>query len=177
MHVMTPEFNLWENLFVFWVWHFFLSLLLGHSISFWSDRPVVMLSGFRLLILQAKFVSNVILDVPVTDVLILWNICVTNGYGYFLRSNHNLVLSLFMTYHGACTTINTTSSPPVFSGICVAQYLLFCVVFCRSLFVLLSFFLLARGVFAVMSVIGLRIYLSGWQEMENFHCLSLKTQL
>jgi hypothetical protein len=26
-------------------------------------------------------------------------------------------------------------------------------------------------------VIGLRIYLSGWQEMENFHCLSLKTQL
>ena len=26
-------------------------------------------------------------------------------------------------------------------------------------------------------VIGLSIYLSGWQEMENFHCLSLKTQL
>ena len=26
-------------------------------------------------------------------------------------------------------------------------------------------------------VIGLRIYMSGWQEMENFHCLSLKTQL
>ena len=122
-------------------------------IPFPSDLTVriVMLSGFRLLILRAKFVPNVILDVPVTDVLILWNVCVKNGYGYFLRSNHNLVLSLFMTYHGACTTINTTSSPPVFSGICVAQYLLFCVVFCRSLFVLLSFFLLAIGVFAVMS--------------------------
>ena len=87
-------------------------------IPFPSDLTVriVMLSGFRLLILQAKFVSNVILDVPVTDVLILWNICVTNGYGYFLRSNHNLVLSLFMTYHGACTTINTTVHPQYLVG-------------------------------------------------------------
>ena len=32
------------------------------------------------------------------------------------------------------------SSPPVFSGICVARSLVFCVMFCGSLFVLLSFF-------------------------------------
>jgi hypothetical protein len=35
------------------------------------------------------------------------------------------------------------SSPPVFIGLRVAQSLVFCVMFCRSLFVLLSFFFLA----------------------------------
>jgi hypothetical protein len=35
------------------------------------------------------------------------------------------------------------SSPPVFSGVRVARSLVFCVVFCRSLFVLLPFFYLA----------------------------------
>jgi len=35
------------------------------------------------------------------------------------------------------------SSPPVFSGVRVVQSLVFCVVFCRSLFVLLYFFHLA----------------------------------
>jgi hypothetical protein len=33
------------------------------------------------------------------------------------------------------------NSPPVFSGVRVARSLVFCVMFCRSLFVLLSFFL------------------------------------
>ena len=32
------------------------------------------------------------------------------------------------------------SSPPVFCGVCVARSLVLCVMFCRSLFVLLSFF-------------------------------------
>ena len=32
------------------------------------------------------------------------------------------------------------SSHPVFSGVHVAQYLVFCLVFCRSLFVRLAFF-------------------------------------
>ena len=32
------------------------------------------------------------------------------------------------------------SSPPVFSEVCVARSFVFCVMFCRSLFVLLSFF-------------------------------------
>ena len=37
------------------------------------------------------------------------------------------------------------SSSPVFSGVCVDRSLVFCVVFCRSLFVFLSFFLLVIG--------------------------------
>ena len=39
------------------------------------------------------------------------------------------------------TLVEYLSSPLVFSGICVTRSWLFCVVFCRSLFVLLSFFL------------------------------------
>ena len=35
----------------------------------------------------------------------------------------------------------TLPEHPIFSGVRIAKYLVFCVVFCRSLFVLLSFFL------------------------------------
>jgi hypothetical protein len=71
---------------------------------------------------------------------------------YFLNKS---LLWYFMTYTQTCNKSNTTDSTswertaypsevpvlkPVFSGICVAQSLVFCVVFCRSLFVLLSFF-------------------------------------
>ena len=38
------------------------------------------------------------------------------------------------------TLYDHLSSHPVFSGVRVARSLVFCVVFCRSLFVLLSFF-------------------------------------
>jgi len=37
------------------------------------------------------------------------------------------------------TIFEQRTSPEVFSGVRVVQYLVFCVVFCRSLFVLLSF--------------------------------------
>ena len=63
-------------------------------------------------------------------------------------------LPLFMTYHWVCNKSNTTgarcgsgtgilpeyqSSLPIFSGVPVARSLVFCVVFCRSLFVSCSF--------------------------------------
>jgi hypothetical protein len=62
--------------------------------------------------------------------------------------NHNPVLSSFMTYHQVSNKSNTTGarnclpfwSTPVFSGVHVARSLVFCVMFCRWLFVLLSFF-------------------------------------
>jgi len=69
--------------------------------------------------------------------------------------NHNPVLSSFMTYHRVCNKSNTTGATcgsgtaypseapeftPSFSGLRVARSLVFCVVFCRSLFALLSFF-------------------------------------
>jgi hypothetical protein len=72
--------------------------------------------------------------------------------------NHNPILSSFMTYHRVCDKSNMTGAtygawtaypscapdheftPQVFSGICVAWSLVFCVRFCRLLFVL---FLLA----------------------------------
>ena len=43
--------------------------------------------------------------------------------------------------HELPTLPEKMSSPPVFSGVRVARSLVFCVVFCRSLFVLLPFFI------------------------------------
>jgi hypothetical protein len=70
--------------------------------------------------------------------------------------NHNPMLSPFINYHRVCNKSNTTGSTsgvgsvyhsgahefiPSFTGVRVAQSLVCCGVFCRSLFVLLSFFL------------------------------------
>ena len=69
--------------------------------------------------------------------------------------NHNPALSSFMTYHRVCNKSDTTGvtcgawpvhpsgAPeftPVFSWVRVAESVVFCVMFCRSLFVLLYFF-------------------------------------
>jgi hypothetical protein len=69
--------------------------------------------------------------------------------------NHKPILSSFMTYHLVCTMSNTTDvtcgagtsytsgTPGLalgFNGIRVGRLLVFCVMYCRSLFVLLSFF-------------------------------------
>ena len=67
--------------------------------------------------------------------------------------NHNPVVSSFMTYHRVCSKSKTTdqeryrytfpehtSSSRGFSGFRNARSLVFCVMFCKSLFVLLSFF-------------------------------------
>jgi hypothetical protein len=72
--------------------------------------------------------------------------------------NHNPAISLFMTYHRGCKKSNNTGAisgaetadpsgalecNPNFSGFRVSRYLIFCVMFCRSLSVLfhLSFVL------------------------------------
>ena len=44
------------------------------------------------------------------------------------------------------TFLEHLTSPLVFSGVCVAWYLVFCVMFCRSLFVLLSFLAIVLSV-------------------------------
>ena len=79
-------------------------------------------------------------------------------YGYVICSvchNYNPVLSSFMIYHrvcykgyktGATSGVGTVTLPdhldssPVFSGVRVAQSLVFCVMLCISLLVPLSFF-------------------------------------
>ena len=77
--------------------------------------------------------------------LLLWSVC----------RIHNPVLSSFMTYHRICNKSNTTDATsgagtvhssgapnftPGFSGVHVAHSLVFCVLFCRLLFIFLSFF-------------------------------------
>ena len=72
----------------------------------------------------------------------------------FVRRNHNYFFSSFTTYHRFCSKNNSTGTTsgagnpnpseaseftPDFCEIEVVQSLIFCVVFCRSLFVLISF--------------------------------------
>ena len=82
---------------------------------------------------------------------------VTTNMFRLICHNHNLALSSFMTYHRVCNKSNTTGAtseggtayhyrapkftpPPIFSGARVARSLVFCVMFCKSLFIYLSFF-------------------------------------
>jgi hypothetical protein len=71
-----------------------------------------------------------------------------NRYGYLCHKSsciysicriHNPDLSSFMTYHRDCNKSNTTRGS-------FARSLVFCVLFCRSLFVLLSLFFLTLAV-------------------------------
>jgi len=75
------------------------------------------------------------------------------------RHNHNPVLCSFMTYHRVCNKIKSNARDATcgagtaypsgtadqfilfLCGIHVARSLVFCVLFCRSLFVLLSFYI------------------------------------
>jgi hypothetical protein len=78
--------------------------------------------------------------------------------------NHNPVLSSFCFYHRVCQMCNTTgshmwSSFPVFSGVPVSRSLVLCVMFCRSLLVLLSFFFWPS---CCLSFFYLRFWLPLW---------------
>ena len=82
----------------------------------------------------------------------LWNICVTNDHGYAppvvdtsLSFTHSWLVTGFVTRLAQRVAVveqvllahpEHLSSPPVFSGIRVAWSFVFCVMFCRSLFVL-----------------------------------------
>jgi hypothetical protein len=86
----------------------------------------------------------------------LWNICVTNDHGYIplvvstSRSfPHSWLITRFRTRltrrvplveQELPTHPRHLSSPPVLSGVRVTRSLVFCVMFCRSLFVFLYFF-------------------------------------
>jgi len=50
-------------------------------------------------------------------------------------------MSLFLVEQELLTILEHLSSPPVLSGVFVTQSLVFCVVFCRSIFVFLCFIL------------------------------------
>jgi hypothetical protein len=114
--------------------------------------------GFLLVKLKSSLTSKVLLS-PLWLGWPLWNMC--NKWPRICSTfrKHFPVLSLFMTCHRICNYINTTGvtngtgtaypsgAPefiPGFSGVRVTQSLVLCTcIFCRSLFVLLSFFFLA----------------------------------
>ena len=85
-----------------------------------------------------------------------WSICVTNDHGYvplvvttFWFFPHSRLITGFVT-RLACwvslveqellTHLGHLTSLPVFNGVRVTRSLVSCVMFCRSLFVMLSFF-------------------------------------
>ena len=67
----------------------------------------------------------------------------------FIHHNMKLILLITRLIYIACShwndktsiagTVYNSRATPVFSGICVIPFLVFCVVFCRSLFLLFSF--------------------------------------
>ena len=72
----------------------------------------------------------------VKDVISALNICVTNDYGYV-----PLVVNTSRSFlHSWLITGFATGFTPIFSEVRVTRSLVLCVVFCGSLFVLLSFF-------------------------------------
>ena len=88
---------------------------------------------------------------------------------YFVFRNHNPDLSLFKTYHQVCNKSNTTGAKcgaetayplrapefiPGFCRVCVAQSLVFCVVFCRSLFFPFALFSFGHCVVYSSSIYG-----------------------
>ena len=93
--------------------------------------------------------------------------------------NYNLVLSPFMTYHRVCNMTvphveqelvilqEHPSSPSVFSGVRVAQSLIFCVVFCRSLFV---FFFLATELSVLLWITASDYIRNNYMNAIYVHC-------
>jgi hypothetical protein len=61
------------------------------------------------------------------------------------------------------------SSPPGFSGACVAQSVVFCVMFCRSLFALLLFFSLGHCVVCPSAIYGFWLPLRRFQISPKNH--------
>jgi hypothetical protein len=83
----------------------------------------------------------------------IYSICVTNDYGYVttfrLPFPHSWLFTGFVTRATRRGTLvkqelptlpGHLSSFPIVSGVCFARSVVFCVVFCISLFVLFSFF-------------------------------------
>lgn len=117
---------------------------------------------FLLLICTSKNVNvfflnyghlKVGLDVILADAASVWKCLIHKWLGICYNChNYNPVLSSLMTCHRMCNKSTTTAphveqeltmiSPLVFNGVCVSRALVFCVIVCRSLFVVLSFFLL-----------------------------------
>ena len=67
-----------------------------------------------------------------------------------------------MSTRGQLTVIalsENLNSPSVFSKVHVGRSLVFCVVFCRSLFVLLSYFSFGHCIVCLSSIYGFRLHL------------------
>jgi hypothetical protein len=76
-------------------------------------------------------------------------VIMTNGtypWYFFLYKIPNYILKLLI-FNNEHLKLNITSSSAVFSDVCVVRSLVFCVVFCWSLFVLLSFFLFCPSIY------------------------------
>jgi hypothetical protein len=100
--------------------------------------------------------------------------------------NRNLALSPFITHHLVCEKSNTMgatcgagtaypylSSPSVISRVRVARSLIFCEMFCRSLFVLFVLFLSA----IVVSFIYVRFMITSLISSNLFGIIGLKSSL
>jgi hypothetical protein len=102
----------------------------------------------QLVRITTKVVSSIPPRWGVLDTTLCDNVCQRQVGGFLqFRPPINLIRQFLLLLRRVSlveqellTLMEHMSSPPVFSGVRVDWSLVFCVVFCRSLFVLLSFF-------------------------------------
>ena len=102
----------------------------------------------QLVRISTKVVSSIPSRWGVLDTTLCDNVCQRQVGGFLqFRPPINLIRQFLLLLRRVSlveqellTLMEHMSSPPVFSGVRVDWSLVFCVVFCRSLFVLLSFF-------------------------------------
>jgi hypothetical protein len=118
------------------------------------------------------------------DLVDCYGISVTNNHGYVplvvstsQSFPHSWLITVFVTRltrliplvkQELPTLPEHLSSPPVFSGVRVTRSLVLCVVFCRSLFVLLSFFIWSFR----LSFFDLRILITPLISLNSFSNIS-----
>ena len=141
-----------------WYWDYFQAEHI--SGNFWLRYYIrtcqVQFSVSIYMILKRNVITSKALLSPPRPGWWLWNICVTNDHGYVplvVNTSQSFPSSWLITgfvtrltrrvslvEQELLTLSQHMSSPPVFSGVRVTRSLVFCVVLCRSLFVLLYFF-------------------------------------
>ena len=127
-----------------WSWpHKFWSILLLLVFSsYFRSTP----NGIKFIFVMSINYSIYIIFISQNAHILILPVSVSQMTTNMFRfRNHNPVLSSFVTYHwvfkksaavvvtcgaGTTNTPEHLSSSPVFDGVCVAQYLVFCVVFC-----------------------------------------------
>jgi hypothetical protein len=86
----------------------------------------------------------------ITDIMFNYKLLPDNGNVTYSILTQSLCSQILRPDRVPETIKFLDSSQPFFSGVCVARYLVFCVLFCRSMFVVLDFVLFLIYIFYLL---------------------------